>query len=50
MDNWIYYAAALMTIIVVAYLIKKVTSCMVKSIVFIILLAVLGTLFYAMTR
>jgi hypothetical protein len=41
-ENWIFYAIALLVIIVAAYMIKKVASCMLKIIVFIVLLAALG--------
>lgn len=46
MDNWIYYVAALIGIIVAAYIIKKVASCMVKIIIFTVLLAALGAGYY----
>lgn len=41
-SNWIYYVVALLGIILAAYIIKKVASCMMKIIVFIVLLAILG--------
>ena len=41
-ENWIFYAVALLVIIAAAYMIKKVASCMLKTIVFIVLLAALG--------
>ena len=40
-NNWFYYATALVLIVAVAFIIKKVTSCMVKAIAFLILLAIL---------
>jgi hypothetical protein len=49
MENWIYYAAALLAIIAVAYIIKKVTSCMVKIIIFAIILAALCAGYFFLT-
>ena len=37
MDNWIYYVVALLVIIAAAYIIKKVASCLVKLVVFLVL-------------
>ena len=41
MDNWIYYIIILLGIIIAGYAIKKVASCMLKTILFLILLAAL---------
>ena len=46
LNNHVYYLAALAFIVVVAFIIKKVTSCMVKLVVFLILLATLGLGYY----
>ena len=46
MDNWIYYAAALVAVIIACYVIKKVASCMLKTIVFLILLTALCAGYY----
>lgn len=48
-ENWIFYAIALFVIIVAAYIIKKVASCMLKIIVFIVLLAALGAGYFCLT-
>ena len=44
MDNWMLYVMALVAIVVVFYVVKKVTSCIVKAIILIILVAVLACL------
>lgn len=42
MDNVQYYIFLLVVIIVGVYIIKKVTSCMIKTCVLVILLAILA--------
>ena len=49
MDNWIYYATALALIIAVAFIIKKVASCMVKTVVCLVLLAALAAVYFYFT-
>lgn len=46
MNNWIYYVFALLAIITAFYIVKKVASCLIKTIVLIVLLAVLGVGYY----
>ena len=46
LNNHVYYLAALALVVVVAFIIKKVTSCMVKLVLFLILLATLGLGYY----
>ena len=38
-DQLIYFAAALVVIVIAAYIINKVASCLIKTMVFILLLA-----------
>lgn len=46
MNNWIYYVAALIVIVLAAWVIKKVTSCIVKSIAMAVIVAVLAYLYF----
>ena len=46
-DNFVYYVMAFALIIAVVFIIKKVASCMVKVVAFLILIAILvGGYFY----
>ncbi len=42
MDNWVYYALALLAIVVAFLIIKKVAHCLIRAIVLIVLLALLA--------
>lgn len=42
MDNWFYYVAALVVIVLAVYIIKKVASCLMKTVIFLVGLAALG--------
>ena len=44
MDNWMLYALVLVAIVVAFYIVRKVTSCIVKAIVLIIIVAALACL------
>jgi hypothetical protein len=46
MEDWTYYLIALFVIVAAIYIIKKVASCMVKIIVFIVILATLFAGYY----
>ena len=46
MNNWMYYALALVAIIVAAWVIKKVTSCIVKTIAMVVIVAVFAYIYY----
>lgn len=46
MDNLHYYLFALVAIIVGVALIKKIASCLVKTVVFIVLLAILAYIYF----
>ncbi len=50
MNHFITYAAAILFVIVAFLVIKKVASCLVKSVVAVILLAVLAYLYYFYLR
>jgi len=41
MDNWFYYVAALALIVLAVYIIKKVAGCLMKTVVFLVVLAAL---------
>ena len=45
-DSWIFYLAALLFIILAVYIIKKVASCMVKTVVCLVLLAALAVFLF----
>jgi hypothetical protein len=42
MDNWTYYVAALIAIIVAVLIIKKVASCLSRAMVLFVLLALVA--------
>ena len=46
MNNWMYYAAALVVIVLAAWAIKKVTSCIVKTIAMAVIVAVVAYIYY----
>ena len=47
MDYWIYYVIGLLLVGIAAfYIVKKIASCMVKTIVFLVLLAALCAGYY----
>ena len=50
MDNWTYYAIALVAIIIAVTIIKKVASCLVRSVVTIVLIAALAAIYYFYLR
>ena len=45
-NNWVYYAVALALIVTVAYIFKKLTSCILKVVVFLVLLVFLGLAYH----
>jgi len=46
MNNWMYYALALVAIIVAAWVLKKVTSCIIKTIVIAVIAAALAYIYF----
>lgn len=42
MGNWFYYVAALALIVLSVYMIKKVAGCLMKTVIFLVVLAALG--------
>jgi lipoprotein signal peptidase len=46
MNNWMYYVAALVAIVLAAWVIKKVTSCIVKTIAMAVIVAVLAYIYF----
>jgi len=48
-SNWIYYVATLAIIVFVALFIKKVTSCMMKLALILILLVILCVSYYLLS-
>lgn len=47
MDNdFLYYAFALVALVVVFFILKKVATCMVKTVVGVILVAVLAAIYW----
>lgn len=50
MNNFVTYAAAILFIVVAFLVIKRVASCLVKSVVTVVLLAVLAYLYYFYLR
>lgn len=48
MNNWMYYVAALVVIVLAAWVIKKVTSCLVKTIAMAVIVAVVAYIYYIM--
>ncbi|MBP5258362.1 MAG: hypothetical protein J6Z41_06460 [Prevotella sp.] len=48
MDNILYYVIALIAIIIGVVILKKVASCLLKTVFTIILLAILAYLYYRM--
>jgi hypothetical protein len=46
MNNWMYYVYALLAIVVAFYIIRKVTQCLIRIIVVIVLLAALALGYY----
>jgi hypothetical protein len=50
MENIQYYGMALLAIIIAFLVVKRVTSCMIQSIVTIVLIVVLGAIYYFFLR
>lgn len=50
MENIIYYIAMLAAVIIAFLIIKRVVSCMVRSIVTLVLVAVLAYIYYTYLR
>ncbi len=46
MNNWMYYVAALAIIVAAAWVVKKVTSCIIRSIAMAIIVAVLAYAYF----
>ena len=46
MNNWMYYIAALAVIVLAAWAVKKVTSCMVKALALAVIVAVLAYAYF----
>lgn len=46
MNNWMYYLAALVAIVLAAWVIKKVTSCIVKTIAMAVIVAVVAYIYF----
>lgn len=46
MDNFLYYAFALVVLVVVLFILKKVATCMIKMAVGVIMIAVLFTIYW----
>jgi len=46
MNNWMYYVAALAIIVGAAWVVKKVTSCIVKTIAMAVIVAVVAYLYF----
>ena len=46
MDNFLYYAFALVVLVVGLFILKKVATCMVKMAVGVIMIAVLFTIYW----
>ena len=46
MNNWMYYVAALAIIVVAAWAVKKVTSCIVKTIAVAVIIAALAYTYF----
>jgi hypothetical protein len=50
MDNFTQYIIAIIAIVIAALLIKRFVSCLIRSIVTIVLMAILAYLYYAYFR
>lgn len=50
MENFIYYAVALLMIIIGIVVLKKVAGCLFRTVVTIVLLAILAYLYYKFFR
>lgn len=50
MDNIVYSALGVIALIVVFFVVKKVASCLIKSVVLIVALAVLAYVYYMYLR
>ena len=50
MENIVYYIAMLAVVIIAFLIIKRVVSCMVRSIVTLVLVAVLAYIYYTYLR
>ena len=46
MDNFLYYAFALVALVVGLFILKKVATCLVKTVVGVILVAVLAAIYW----
>ena len=46
MDNFLYYAFALVVLVVVLFILKKVATCMIKMAVGVIMIAVLFAIYW----
>ena len=46
-ENYILYVIALLAVIIGFLIVKKVASCLIKTIVALVVLAVLGYIYYA---
>lgn len=45
-DNFIYYGIVLLAIIIGVLVIKKIASCLIRIVVFLVLLALLAFIYY----
>ena len=50
MENLVYYAAMLAAIIIAFLIIKRVVSCMIRTVVTLVLIAILAYIYYMYLR
>lgn len=50
MENWTYYAALLSLIIIGVIAAKKIASCLIKSVMIVVLLAIAAYIYYQYLR
>ncbi len=46
MDNWLFYVIALLIVAVAVYAVKKVAGCLLKTMVFLMMLVALSAGYY----
>lgn len=46
MDNFLYYAFAIVVLVVGLFILKKVATCMIKMVVGIVMIAVLAAIYW----
>lgn len=49
-SSFVYYIIALLAIVIAIFVIKKVASCLIRTVVFIMALAILAFLYYWITN